>query len=102
MKFPDKKTLSKIRKQLENAEGSLALPSNATPLQKLKYEICKQFVIFKREQNLNNRELSKILNIDESLTSKILRYNIDRFTTDKLIELLSRIHPNHRLILKVS
>lgn len=102
MKFPNEKDLSKIRKKLEKMEGSYVLSSNASPLEKLRYDICKQFVIYKRENSLTNRELSQILEIDESLTSKILKYRMDRFTTDKLVELLSRIYPTHKLILKVS
>ncbi|MES2770207.1 MAG: transcriptional regulator [Bdellovibrionota bacterium] len=102
MKFPSEKKLKKIRKILEKAEGSLGLPPNATPIEKLRYDICKQFVVYKREHNLTSREFAKVLDIDESLLGKILRYRNERFTTDKLVQLLSKIHPKHSLILKVS
>lgn len=102
MKFPNEKELSKIRKKLEKAEGSLALSPNATPLEKLRYEICRQFVIYQREHNLKAKELAKIVGVDESLMSKILRYRHQRFSTDKLVELLSKIYPKHHLVLKIS
>lgn len=102
MKFPSEKELAKMRKKLEKAEGSLALSPNATPLEKLRYDICRQFVIYKREHNLQVKELAKKVGIDESLMSKILRYRHQRFTTDKLIDILSKIYPKHYLVLKVS
>ena len=102
MKFPSEKELSRIRKKLEKSQGSLALSSNATSLEKFRYEICRQFVIYQREHELKCKELAKIVGVDESIMSKILRYRHERFTTDKLIQLLSKIYPRHHLILKVS
>lgn len=102
MKFPSDKELAKIRKKLEKSEGSLVLSSKATPLEKFRYEICRQFVIYQRDHNLKCKELAKIVGVDESIMSKILRYRNDRFTTDKLIQLLGKIYPKHHLILKVS
>ena len=102
MKFPSEKELAKVRKKLEKAEGSLVLSPNATSLEKLRYEICRQFVIYHREHELTSKELAKRVGVDESLMSKILRYRHDRFSTDKLIEMLSKIYPKHHLVLKVS
>ena len=102
MKFPSEQELAKMRKKLEKVEGSLVLSPKATPLEKLRYEICRQFVIYQREHDLKCKELAKIAGVDESLMSKILRYRHDRFSTDKLIEILSKIHPKHHLFLKVS
>jgi predicted XRE-type DNA-binding protein len=102
MKFPSEKELQKIRKKLDKSEGSLVLSPNATPIEKLRYEICRQFVVYQRDHNLKCKELAKLVGVDESLMSKILRYRHDRFSTDKLIEMLSKIHPKHHLVLKVS
>jgi predicted XRE-type DNA-binding protein len=102
MKFPSEKELAKMRKNLEKAEGSLLLTPNATPLEKLRYEICRQFVIYQREHDLKCKDLAKLVGVDESLMSKVLRYRHDRFSTDKLVEMLSKIHPKHHLVLKVS
>jgi len=102
MKFPNTKQLSKMRKKLEKADASLALSPTATPLEKLRYEICRQFVIYQREHDLKCKELAKIVGVDESIMSKVLRYRNERFTTDKLIQMLSKIHPKHQLVLKVS
>ena len=102
MKFPSEKELSRIRKKLEKVEGSLLLPLNATPLEILRFNICKQFVIYQREHGLKCKELAKVVGVDESQMSKVLRYRHNRFTTDKLVQMLAKIHPKHNLILKVS
>lgn len=102
MKFPSEKELAKIRKKLEKSEGSLALSPQASSLDKFRYEICRQFVIYQREHSLKCKELAKIVGVDESIMSKVLRYRNERFTTDKLIQMLAKIYPRHHLILKVS
>lgn len=102
MKLPSNKQLSRVRKKLAKAEGSVAISPKATPLEKLRHEICRQFVVYQRVHNLKCKELAKIVGVDESIMSKVLRYRNDRFTTDKLIQMLAKIHPNHRLALKVS
>lgn len=102
MKFPSEKELSKIRKKLEKTEGSVVLSKNATELEKFRYEICRQFVVYQREHEMKCKELAKLVGVDESIMSKVLRYRNERFTTDKLIQMLSKIHPRHHLILKVS
>ena len=102
MTFPSEKELAKMRKKLEKAEGSLMLSPKATPLEKLRYEICKQFVIYQREHDLKCKDLAKFVGVDESLMSKVLRYRHQRFSTDKLVEMLTKIYPKHHLVLKVS
>ncbi len=102
MGMPSEKVLKKMRKKLDKCEGSLMLSPDATELDKFRFEICKQFVIYAQEYNLKSKELAKIVGVDESIMSKVLRYRNERFTTDKLIEMLSKIYPKHHLILKVS
>jgi predicted XRE-type DNA-binding protein len=102
MKFPTEKELEKNRKKLEKTEGSLVLSPNASPIEKLRYEICRHFVVYKREHDLSCKDLAKLIGVDESLMSKILRYRHDRFSTDKLIDMFAKIYPKHHLALKVS
>lgn len=102
MKFPNEKELAKMRKKLDKSVGSVVLSPEASPLEKFRYEICRQFVIYQREHDLKCKDLAKIVGVDESVMSKVLRYRNERFTTDKLIQMLAKIHPRHHLILKVS
>ena len=47
--------------------------------------------------NLNQKELAKLLGVDEAKISKILRHRIEEFSTDRLINLYSSLHPQVKL-----
>jgi predicted XRE-type DNA-binding protein len=97
MGFPDKKELERALKKLEKAEGTLALKSDATPLEKFRFDLCQKFLKYKKANNLNQKKLAEALNIDEPKVSKILHHRIDEFSTDRLIELYSRLEPDLKL-----
>ena len=92
VKFPSEKELKTVRKQLSRGNASEALSLSASPVEKAKYKLCEKFVIYKREKNVSQKELAEILGIDEALVSKILRYKIKDFTTDRLIKFLSKLY----------
>jgi predicted XRE-type DNA-binding protein len=97
MVFPDKKELERALKKLEKAEGILALKADASPLEKFRFDLCQKFLKYKKSHNINQKELAHALNIDEPKVSKILHHRIDEFSTDRLIELYSRLEPNLKL-----
>ena len=80
MKFPSKKQIERALEVLEKAPDSRLLPPNASKNEVLKYEICRRFVIYVREHKLKQKDLAEELEIDSSLVSKILHYNIDEFS----------------------
>ncbi len=100
MPFPNKKEINQSLKKLNKLEGTLALKSDATPLEKFRFELCQKFIIFKKNNGLNQKELAEMLGTDEPKVSKILHHRIDEFSTDRLIDLYSRLDPD--LKLKVS
>lgn len=97
MAFPKKSEIQKALRKLENSEGSLTLGENPTPREIFRYDLCQQFIKYKRKNDITQRELSLILGVDEAKVSKILHYRIDEFSTDRLIDLCTRIDPNLRL-----
>ena len=100
MPFPKKKELKRVLKKLEKSEGTLALPEKPTPLQKFRYDLQQKFVGYKMEHKISQRELAKILGIDEGKVSKILHNRLDEFSTDRLINLYGLLNP--KVQLKVS
>lgn len=100
MAFPSKTEFDRALKKLEKSEGTLALKSDATPLERFRFDLCQKFIKYKKTHNLNQKELALALKIDEPKVSKILRHRIDEFSTDRLIDLYSRLDPD--LKLKVS
>ena len=97
MAFPDKKTLNKIRKELEKAEGTLMPPENPTPLQKFRWDLWQKFVKFKLDHDYTLEDMGKLIGVDKSKMSKILRHRIEDFSTDRLIAYLQVLNPETKL-----
>ncbi len=101
-RFPTEKQLEEVRKELDSGTAARLLPKNASPVEKTKYQICEKFVIYRNQNNLTQRDLAKKIKIDEALMSKILHYQIDEFTTDRLIKYLSDLYPGVEIKVKVA
>ena len=97
MGFPNKKQIEKALKRLEKAEGTLMLPEHPTPLQKFRWDICQNFLKYKRAHGCTQKELAKILGVDEAKVSKILHHRIDEFSTDRLITFYEKLDPDVKL-----
>ena len=66
-------------------EASWALPENPTLLEKTKYELCKQILIYKQNNKLNTEEVAKKIGLTISETADLFYYHIDYFTLDRLM-----------------
>ncbi len=97
MGMPNKAELERALRKLKKVEGTLALKSNATPLEKFRFDICQKFLNYKKSHGGNQKELAELLGVDEAKVSKILRHRIDEFSTDRLIDLYSRLDPDLKL-----
>jgi predicted XRE-type DNA-binding protein len=69
------------------------LSPHASSVERLKFSLCEQFVSYLLEHKLTQRELAEKIGIDESLMSKIVHYNFDDFTIDRLVKYLSVLFP---------
>lgn len=92
-KFPSEQELEKMRAILNHGPASRSLHPRATLVERLKYSLCEQFVIYLLDNKLTQRELAEKVGIDESLMSKIVRYNFDDFTMDRLVKYLTVLFP---------
>lgn len=95
--FPSPTEIKEISKKLEKLEGTKALPKNATPLERFRFEIQQKFVIYKIKHKCTQKYLANKLEIDEAKISKILNHRLDEFSTDRLITLYQKIDPNLKL-----
>ena len=95
--YPTESEWAYIEKELSKSLPSKTLPANATPVERTKQEICAHFIKYRIATDITQRELAKRLDVTESRVSEILHYHHERFTIDKLLELLSRIKPEVRL-----
>ena len=94
MTFPNEAKLKKIREGLDKAEPSYLLPENATKADILKYALCQKFVVHIQENKISQADLAKQLNMDTARLNEIVKYKINLFTVDKLIEFAQRLDPN--------
>jgi predicted XRE-type DNA-binding protein len=91
MGFPSEKELRTIRAKLERAEPSRLLPKNASKADRLKYKLCEKFVIYLSRHKITQAQLAKKLKVDPSRINEIVKYRIDLYTVDKLMDLAERL-----------
>jgi predicted XRE-type DNA-binding protein len=97
MGFPSRAEIERALKKLEKVEGSLAPPENPTPLEKFRFDIQQKFVLHILRKKISQREMAKMLGIDEGKVSKILHNRLQEFSTDRLINLYEKINPDVKL-----
>jgi predicted XRE-type DNA-binding protein len=97
MGFPSQKQLDKVRARLADTEGTLMLASNATPLERFRWDICQRFIQYKAEHQISQEALAESLGVDKAKVSKILHHRIDEFSTDRLIKLYQELNPRIKL-----
>ena len=92
MGFPNENELKTIRTKLSKAEPSRLLPKNASKAAQIKYKLCEKFVIYLMENKITQAQLAKKLKVDPSRINEIVKYRIDLYTIDKLMELAEKLH----------
>jgi|SRR6185312_11245494 len=71
--------------------GSWALPENATPLEKSKYQICREVLVYQRKYKLTDEELAQQMELTLAETEDILYYRITHFTLDRLLAYANKL-----------
>lgn len=92
MGFPTERELKSIRKKLEKAEPSRLLPKNASKADYIKYKLCEKFVIYLTEHEMSQAQLAKKLKVDPSRINEIVKYRIDLYTVDRLMDLAEHLN----------
>jgi predicted XRE-type DNA-binding protein len=101
-KFPSEAELKDVRERLSQGPASKILPKNASQVDKTKYAICQEIVIYKNKKKLTQRQLAEKIGENESLISKVVHYNIEEFTIDRLMKFLNVIYPNAEITINVA
>ena len=95
--WPTEEEWKEIDKELARSLPSNVLPKNASLIDKTKADICTHFIHYLKKEEITQRELAKKLEISESRVSEIVHYHFQRYTIDKLMELLNIIKPKMRV-----
>lgn len=94
MGFPDKKEIARAKEKMESVDPVRLLSSDASKVEKLKFELCKQFVVYLRVNKMSQMELADKLAIEPDLLNDIVKYRVELFTLDRLLEYLEKLNPD--------
>jgi len=97
MSFPNEKELKKIRAKLSRVAPSHTLPRHASKADFVKYKLCEKFVKYILDHKISQAQLARHLHVDPSRINEIVKYRIDLFTVDKLMELAERLDLDFRV-----
>lgn len=95
--WPTEDQWKDIERELGKKRASKMLSPNASPVERTKHELCAHFIKYIREEDISQRELAQRLKVTDSRVSEILHYHYERFTIDKLLELLAKIRPEVKI-----
>ena len=98
MNFPSKKELEKVLKELEKIEPTRVLAKNASTADRLKYELCKQFVLYLQDHEMSQKEMAEQIGVDPARINEIIKYRIELFTVDRLLDYLELLKPKLNVI----
>ncbi|MGK5087029.1 hypothetical protein WDW86_05680 [Bdellovibrionota bacterium FG-2] len=93
-RFLSEAELKQVRRQTARVRGTEHLPSDASALDRAKYDLCKRFVIYMRKKGITQRKLADVLAVPESRVSEIVHYRIKKLTLDRLVRYYEILKPN--------
>ena len=91
-KWPKHEDIENVMKDLDDASSwshGSGMPTSS--VDRIKYNISSEFIIYKRENNLTLRELAQMFEVSEDFVSKILRHQTDEVTIDCLLLYLEKM-----------
>jgi predicted XRE-type DNA-binding protein len=87
MSYPDKERIFKVLDKIKSGKikSTEIISNSASPIEKMKFNICQQILKFKREKNYSNLELAEIIGVGPAVVSRILYCQISKFKVDSLL-----------------
>ena len=92
--FPSDAELRRMRTKLSRGRASFVLPPDASSVDRAKYEVCRQILLYMHAKGLSQRELANKMGIPETRVSEVVHYHIRKFTLDRLLGYLEKLNPN--------
>lgn len=90
--YPSDKEIAEVLRELDKKPATKLLPPDASLSDRIKFDLCKNFLIYKRENKLSQKEMCELLGIDKSKMSKICHYHIEDFSIERLVNLLGKLY----------
>ncbi|WP_172575300.1 hypothetical protein, partial [endosymbiont GvMRE of Glomus versiforme] len=92
--FPPKEEFERVVKRIARSERrtNIGLASNATPVEKAKYKLCKTILGYKQDNELTTKDIAKQLGLTVARTEAILYSHIDKFALEELADYANILH----------
>ena len=93
----EKKLVHAILKDIEKYTqgkkhvGSVAPTVNMSHIEKMKYSIARDLVMFKAMSGFSKIEMAKLIGVNKSRITEILHYRISKFSLDTLVQYLFKL-----------
>jgi len=78
--------------------GSWFFSDNATPLEKTKYELCREILIYQLRHKLTDEELAKKINLTLPETQNILYHRVANFNFNRLLSCANKLDGESQVI----
>lgn len=87
MTFPDKERILKVLNKIEKGKISPTniISDDASPIDKMKFNICQKIIKFKRTYEYSSKEIAEIVGVGPAVISRVLHCQIDKFKIDTLL-----------------
>ena len=87
MTYPNQERIFKVLDKIKagKIKATELIDESASPIDKMKFNICQAILIFKREHDFSNLELAEILDVGPAVVSRILHCQITKFKVDSLL-----------------
>ena len=91
MTYPNKERILKVLDKIQKGKlkPTKMIDKDASPMDKMKFNICQQIIKFKRNKDYSNKDLSEIIGVGSAVISRVLHCHIDRFKIDSLLSYYS-------------
>ncbi len=81
-----------INKMIESGEiQPIHIPRVITATDILKYQLCSEIIKFKKDNELLQNDIALAINVNKSEISKIFSYQLDEFSTERLLGMLENL-----------
>jgi len=87
-KSPPRKVVESIRKEMTDPNfpyKNIGLMPDATPEEKMKYDICQKILAYKQDNQLTTEKVAKSIQLTAPETEDIFFGRINKFTLDRLV-----------------
>jgi hypothetical protein len=93
MTYPDKERIYKVLDKIKSGKLKVTelIDESASPIDRMKFNICQQIIKFKRQHDYNNKELAQIIGVGPAVVTRLLYCQIDRFKIDTLLNYYSSL-----------